>query len=112
MARILRGEIYWADLDPAKGRERAGERPVLVLSHDVFNERSGTVIAMALSSQPQKAGFPLTLELADSSLPKKSWVKISQIRTLSTERLGKKITKLSDKELDLVIEVLGEIIGS
>lgn len=112
MARILRGEIYWADLDPTKGREQAGERPVLVLSHDIFNERSGTVIAMALTSAPQKAGFPLTLELADSSLPKKSWVKISQIRTLSTERLGKKITKLSDKELDLVIEGLNEIIGS
>ena len=112
MARILRGEIYWADLDPTKGREQAGERPVLVLSHDVFNERSGTVIAMALTSEPQKAGFPLTLELADSSLPKKSWVKISQIRTLSTERLGKKITKLSDKELDLVIDGLNEIIGS
>ena len=112
MARILRGEIYWADLDPTKGREQAGKRPVLVLSHDIFNERSGTVIAMALTSEPQKAGFPLTLELADSSLPKKSWVKISQIRTLSTERLGKKITKLSDKELDLVIEGLNEIIGS
>jgi mRNA interferase MazF len=112
MARILRGEIYWADLDPKKGREQAGERPVLVLSHDVFNERSGTVIAMALTSQPQKAGFPLTLELADSPLPKKSWVKISQIRTLSTERLGKKITKLCDKEIDLVIEGLNEIIGS
>jgi mRNA interferase MazF len=112
MARILRGEIYWADLDPTKGREQAGERPVLILSHDIFNERSGTVIAMALTSAPQKAGFPLTLELADSSLPKKSWVKISQIRTLSTERLGKKITKLSDKELDLIIEGLNEIIGS
>ena len=112
MARILRGEIYWADLDPTKGREQAGERPVLVLSRDIFNERSGTVIAMALTIAPQKAGFPLTLELPDSSLPKKSWVKISQIRTLSTERLGKKITKLSDKELDLVIEGLNEIIGS
>jgi mRNA interferase MazF len=112
MARILRGEIYWADLDPTKGREQAGERPVLILSHDIFNERSGTVIAMALTSAPQKAGFPLTLELSDSALPKKSWVKISQIRTLSTERLGKKITKLSDKELDLVIEGLNEIIGS
>ena len=112
MARILRGEIYWADFDPTKGREQAGERPVLVLSHDIFNERSGTVIAMALTSEPQKAGFPLTLELADSPLPKKSWVKISQIRTLSTERLGKKITKLSDKELDLIIEGLNEIIGS
>jgi len=112
MARILRGEIYWADLDPTKGREQAGERPVLVLSHDIFNERSGTVIAMALTSSPQKAGFPLTLELVDSSLPKKSWVKISQIRTLSTERLSKKITRLSDRELDLVIEGLNEIIGS
>ena len=112
MVGILRGEIYWADLDPTKGREQAGERPVLVLSQDIFNERSGTIIAMALTSSPRKAGFPLTLELADTSLPKKSWVKISQIRTLSTERLGKKITKLSDKELDLVIEGLNEIIGS
>ena len=70
MARILRGEIRWADLDPARGREQAGARPVLVLSHDVFNERSGTVIAVALTSQPQRAGFPLTLELDVRGLPK------------------------------------------
>jgi mRNA interferase MazF len=112
MARILRGEIYWADLDPAKGREQAGQRPVLILSQEIFNERSGTVIAMALTSQPQKAGFPLTLELSDPTLPKKSWIKISQIRTLSTERLGKRITRLPEKELELVIEGLNEIIGS
>ena len=112
MARILRGEIYWADLDPTKGREQAGQRPVLILSQDVFNERSGTVIAMAITSQPQKAGFPLTLELSDSALPRRSWAKISQIRTLSTERLGKRITRLSEKDLDLVIEGLNEILGS
>ena len=56
MARILRGYIYWTNLDPVKGRGQSGERPVLILSHDVFNERSGTVIALALTSQPQKAG--------------------------------------------------------
>jgi mRNA interferase MazF len=112
MARILRGEIYWADLDPTKGREQAGQRPLLILSQEVFNQRSGTVIAMALTSQPQKAGFPLTLELSDPALPKKSWIKISQIRTLSTERLGKRLTRLPEKELDLVIEGLNEIIGS
>ena len=111
MARILRGEIYWADLDPTKGREQAGLRPVVILSQDIFNERSGTVIAMALTSQPQKAGFPLTLELSDPSLPKKSWIKISQIRTLSTERIGKRITRLPEKELELVMEGLDEIIG-
>jgi mRNA interferase MazF len=112
MARILRGEIYWADLDPTRGREQAGQRPVLILSQDIFNERSGTVIAMALTSQAQKAGFPLTLELSDSALPKRSWIKISQIRTLSTQRLGKRVTRVPEKDLDLAIEGLNEIIGS
>ena len=111
MARILRGDIYWADLNPAKGHEQAGLRPVLILSQDVFNERSGTVIAMALTSQLQKAGFPLTLELSTPNLPKKSWIKISQIRTLSTERLGRKIARISPEELALVVEGLNEIIG-
>jgi mRNA interferase MazF len=111
MAEILRGDIFWANLDPAKGYEQSGERPVLILSHEVFNERSGTVIAMALTSQPQKAGFPLTFELSNPELPKKSWVKISQIRTLSTARLGKRITRISPEEIDLIIEGLNEIIG-
>jgi MFS family permease len=58
VARILRGDIRWADLNPVRGHEQAGMRPVLVLSHDVFNERSGTVIAMAMTSQEPRAGFP------------------------------------------------------
>lgn len=110
MARILRGEIRWADLNPARGHEQAGLRPVLILSHDIFNERSGTVIAVAITSQPQKAGFPLTLELKSSKLPKKSWIKISQIRTLSVERIGKAIGKASQEELNQIIEGLNEII--
>lgn len=77
MARILRGEIRWADLNPVHGSEQAGLRPVLIISQDIFNARSGTVIALAITSQPQKAGFPLTLELTSPTLPKKSWVKIS-----------------------------------
>lgn len=112
MARILRGEIRWADLNPVRGKEQAGRRPVLVLSHDVFNERSGTVIAIALTSQPQRAGFPLTLELQSKGLPKKSWVKISQIRTLAVERLGQRLGKVSLEELAQVIEGLNEIIGA
>jgi len=111
MARLLRGEIRWADLDPTRGREPARLRPVLILSHDVFNERSGTVIAVALTSQPQRAGFPLTLELTGPGLPKRSWVKISQIRTLSAERLGKRLAKVSPEELAVVVEGLNELIG-
>jgi len=111
MAGILRGNIHWADLNPVIGSEQGGLRPVLVLSHNVFNERSGTVIAVALTSQQPKAGFPLTLELNDKNLPKKSWVKISQVRTLSVKRIGKKIAKASDEELSLIIEGLNEIVG-
>ena len=60
MARILRGEVRWADLNPVRGHAQSGHRPVLILSHDIFNARSGTVIAVALTSQLQEAGFPLT----------------------------------------------------
>lgn len=111
MARILRGEIRWADLNPVRGNEQAGLRPVLILSHDIFNERSGTVIAMAITSRPQKAGFPLTLELKSPDLPKKSWIKISQIRTLSVERVGKVIGEAPLEELNQAIEGLNEIIA-
>jgi mRNA interferase MazF len=111
VAGILRGEIRWANLNPEKGKEQAGLRPVVILSQDVFNERSGTVIAMAITSQPQRAGFPLTLELDSKGLPKRSWVKISQIRTLSTERIGKRIAKVSPEQLNRIIEGLNEIIG-
>jgi len=112
MAGILRGEIRWADLNPIRGREHAGVRPVLILSHDIFNERSGTVIAVAITSQPQRAGFPLTLDLKSADLPKPSWVKISQIRTLAVERIGKGIGRISPEELDQVIEGLYEIMGT
>jgi len=111
MARILRGDIHWADLNPVIGSEQGGLRPVLILSHNIFNDRSGTVIAVAITSQPQRAGYPLTLELSGSKLPKKSWVKISQIRTLSTKRIGKRITTASPEELASITEGLNEIIG-
>ena len=111
MARILRGDIVWADLNPVKGHEQAGLRPALILSPEIFNDRSGTVIAMALTSQPQKAGFPLTMEITSGSLPKPTWVKISQIRTLSVERLGKRLGHVSDAEMSQIVEGLNEIIG-
>lgn len=111
MAGILRGDVLWADLNPTRGHEQAGLRPVVVLSHDVFNERSGTIIGMALTSQPQAAGFPLTFELEQKWLPKKSWVKISQIRTLSTERLRNRIGRLSPEDMDTLVQGLNEIIA-
>jgi mRNA interferase MazF len=111
LAPLLRGDIVWADLDPTRGTEQAGRRPVLILSDDVFNARSGTVIALAVTSRPPRAGFPLTMPLASPDLPKPSWVKISQIRTLSVERLGTTLARSSSDEISQVLEALWEILG-
>jgi mRNA interferase MazF len=111
MARILRGDIYWAEINPTVGHEQGGQRPVLILSHDVFNDRSGIVIAIAITSQEPRAGFPLTLEITTAKLPKRSWARIGQIRTLSVERLGKRMARLAPEELERVVEGLNEIIA-
>lgn len=112
MARILRGEIWWADLNPVRGSEQAGVRPVLVISHDIFNERSGTVIALSITSQPPTVGFPLVFELRTANLPKQSWVKISQVRTLAVERLSNRLSQISPEELDEIINGLNELVGN
>jgi len=106
-----RGEIYWADLSPARGREQAGLRPVLVISHDLLNERAGTVIVLAITSREQRPGFPLTHKLGSGGLPKESWVKISQVRTISVERLGGRIGAVEPDEVAQVVEGLIELIA-
>ena len=83
---------------------------MLVISHDVFNERSGTVLTMAITSQPQRAGFPLTLPLGKLG-GKDAWLKISQVRVLSTLRIGRKLGKVTPEQLAQAIDGLHEIVG-
>ena len=111
MASVLRGEIYWANLNPVRGYEQGGRRPVLILSHDIFNERSGTVIAIALTSQHQRAGYPLTWRLPDALLGRSAWVKVSQIRVLATERLGDRVSRLDDAAVMQIVNGLHQLIG-
>ncbi len=99
-------------MEPTRGREQAGRRPIVVISHETFNAHSGTVMALAITSRPQRAGFPLTYEPPERLLPKPSWIKISQIRTLSSERLGSKLTHLPEEEGNRVVEGLFDIVGS
>ena len=112
MARLLRGEVRWADLSPTRAHEQSGRRPVLILSADVFNARAGTVIAVALTTQPPRAGFPLTQEEGPGQLPKPAWIRISQIRTLSVQRIGRKLGAVSPEEVARVVEGLNEILGA
>ncbi len=111
MAAILRGELYWADLGLGTGHEQSGLRPVLVISHDPFNRRSETAIVLAITSQPQRAGYPYSHKLRSGGLPKESWVKMTQVRTLSAERLRERVGVVDDDELGEIVEGLIEVVG-
>ena len=112
MARLLRGEIRWATVNPTLVHKKSGLRPVLILSNDVFNEKMGVVIAIALTSRQPRFGFPLALEMDSAELPEKSWALMGQVRTLSAERIGKKLGLVSIEEIDRIMEGLNEIIGT
>ena len=124
--RILRGGIYWAKLDPTHqaklgkpsetticatrcGVEQQGTRPVLVVSIDSFNQNSKSAIAFAITSKKPRVKYPLIYQLPEDLLPKPSWVKITQIRTLSIERLGKCLAKIEEEDYQKVMAAFNRI---
>ena len=109
--RILRKGIYWAKLDPTIGTEQTGTRPVLVVSIDSFNKNSKSAIAFAITSKKPKASYPLVYELPVNLLPKPSWIKISQIRTLSTERIGSYIANIDDRDFEQIMSGFNRLCG-
>ncbi|MCC6362109.1 MAG: type II toxin-antitoxin system PemK/MazF family toxin [Bryobacterales bacterium] len=113
MASFLRRcDVVWANLDPVIGHEQAGLRPVLVISDDILNRNSGTVIAMAITSKEPAAGFPLTFALSRRISGKQAWIKITQVRTLSTQRLGKTLGRIDDEDMATIMEGLNEVLGN
>lgn len=110
MAAILRGQVYFCNLEPTKGREQAGIRTVLIISQEFYNTPSGTVIAMALTSKEPKVAYPLTHEIKSLKLPKRSWVKINQVRILDSERLSKCLGQLDIAEVNKIVLGLSKLI--
>ena len=109
--RVQRGDVFWVDPGESRGTEQAGRRPYLVLSHEVFNERSASAITMALTSRPQRAGLPVAKALDSGNLPKRSWVKIGHVRTISLLRFGRRIGRVDEAEVNRIVEGLFDIVG-
>lgn len=107
---ILRREIYWANLNPTRGREQGGIRPVLMIGNNLFNQRSGTLVALAITSVEPKVKYPLVKELICSNLPKRSWVKITQIRTISTERIENYIGQIDSNQMNDIMLAIDDLI--
>ena len=104
---IKRGELYYADLSPVVGSEQGGVRPVLIVQNDVGNRYSPTIIAVAVTSQINKANLPTHIALdTTSGLPKDSVILAEQVRTLDKRRLKDKIGSLDEKSMERVNNAL------
>ena len=105
-----RGELYWANLDPAIGSEIAKTRPALIISNDIGNQYADRVIVAPISSGGLGKIYPFEVQLnsGEGGLPRESKVLLDQIRTLDKSRLGQQIGVLSPvrmEEVDRAIRI-------
>jgi mRNA interferase MazF len=93
---VKRGELYWVDLDPTKGSEQAGRRPVLVIQNNIGNERAATTIIAPLTTRSFTREYPTNVHLVkgECGLNADSTILLSQIRTIDKSRLDKRIGAL------------------
>ena len=105
---IQRGDIYYAELNPVFGSEQGGTRPVLIISNDIGNRHSPTVIVAAITSRVHtKAKLPTHTAIRDfEGLNKDSIILLEQIRTIDKKRLQEYIGMLSESEMARVDKAL------
>jgi mRNA interferase MazF len=101
---VKRGDVYWADLKPRSGSEQRGRRPVIVVSHDAFNQvpHWRSVIVVPVSTSPRQARRGPTaifLSRGTAGLPQDSLALCHQVTTLDRAKLTRRIGSLSDSEL-------------
>ncbi len=108
---MKQGEIWYADLNPSKGSEQAGFRPVVIISGNLLNKHLKVVITIPLTSKIKNyQGNPILNPDTTNNLMEISEMMVFHIRSISKERLIEKIGKISDKELQMALATLKDII--
>ncbi len=107
---IKRGDIFLANLEPIKGSEQGGTRPVLIIQNNIYNKHSPVTIIAAITSKIYEKEYPtnVSLDKKDSKLDKDSTVLLNQLRTIDKRRLIRKISSLDEqlmKKVDMAIKV-------
>ena len=110
---VLRGDIYYANLNPVIGSEQGGVRPVLILQNDIGNKYSPTTIVAAITSRIKKAKLPTHVELDSShfALEKDSVILLEQVRTIDKRRLKEKIAHLDEDIMAQIDQALQISLG-
>ena len=109
---VLRGQMYYANLDPVIGSEQGGNRPVLVIQNNVGNRHSPTIIIAPITTRVKKLRQPTHIGIPPYfGLPQSSMAMLEQIRTIDKSRLGDYVGCLDDDVMDYIDEALGISIG-
>ncbi len=109
---VLRGQMYYANLDPVIGSEQGGTRPVLVIQNNVGNSFSPTIIIAPITTRVKKLRQPTHIGIPPFfGLPQSSMAMLEQIRTIDKSRLGDYVGCLDDDVMDYIDEALGISVG-
>ena len=110
---IKRGDLFWVDLNPARGSEQMGKRPVLVIQNDIGNELAPTTIVAPLTTKSFTKEYPTNVHVPKgvAGLKDNSTVLLSQIRTIDKQRLEGKIGHLSGDYLEKVSRAIQISLG-
>ncbi len=102
--QIKQGDIFLVDLNPVKGHEQSGFRPVLILQNNILNKNLNTVIVAPISANTKVKGLLTTYYLSRkiSQLDKDSVILLFQIRTLDKIRLKRKISNIGNDNFKLI----------
>ena len=111
MKEIMRGDIFYADLNPVKGSEQGGIRPVLVIQNDTGNKFSPTIIIAPITSSHVKAKLPTHVEVSGMGLSRSSTILLEQIRTIDKCRFGEYLGRLDDKTMKQIDRAINISLG-
>ncbi len=105
---IKRGDVFWVSLNPTRGSEQAGRRPVVIIQNDVGNELASTTIIAPLTTKQFSKPYPTNVEIPKEAvgLDSNSIVLLSQIRTIDKSRLEKKIGQLPDLYMEKINQAI------
>ena len=110
---IRRGDVFWVDLNPVKGSEQAGRRPVVVIQNDVGNEAAPTVIVAPLTTKSFTKRYPINVHIPRgvAGLKEDSTILFSQIRTIDKTRLDRRMGHLPPTYMKQVDQAIGISLG-
>ena len=112
MSSVYRGEVWLVNLDPTLGREQAGTRPALVISEDLFNQSyADLVIVVPITSKEKGIRSHVAIAKDEGGLTMQSFAKCEDVRSISKQRLRKRLGMVSGQTIELVEERLRMLMG-